>query len=249
MSTVMLFYKKVTALSRDIHGSLRLEPIHDYSFAADHHWMPVAGVEFVSAARRFPIVFIKDQGSYSPVLVTGLVNGENAFVDGKGAWRKDTYIPAFVRRYPFVLADVGAQQNGLTVCIDEAYSGWNKTSGEQLFTKEGKNSTYLEEMLRFVNGFYVEMKRTAEFCAEVSKLDLLVKRSLSVQTAQGTSYGLTDVYIIDEQKIAQLQNQQLHKLNRAGMLGWIYAHLISLENLTSMAENLEQSRQRPGTVQ
>lgn len=241
MSTVMLFYKQVSALSRNNHATLRLEAINDYFFAASHHWLPAAGVEFFSAARHFPVVFIKEKESYSPVLVTGLANDKNDFVEKNGAWRKDTYIPAFVRRYPFVLADVGAQENGLTVCIDEACVAWNKISGRKLFTKDGNNSPFLDEMLHFVNSFYVEMKRTAEFCAEISQLNLFVKRSLSVQTTQGKNYGLTDIYIIDEQQIAQLDTQALHKLNRAGMLGWIYAHLISLENLRGLAERHDQS--------
>ncbi len=243
MSAIMLFYKEVRALSRETHKDYHLKAVSDFSFASHNHWLPVAGVEFYKAARHYPIVFVKEQEKYNPVLVTGLEPGQNVFVDDQGKWQKDAYLPAFVRRYPFVLADVGAQDKTLTVCIDETYHGWSKKDGEPLFTKEGGNTPFLEEILGFTNNFLVEMKRTAALTEELAKLNLFANRSVKIQGADGNSFNINDVYIIDEEKMSQLDGQELHKLNRAGMLGWIFAHLMSLENLPQLFEQY-QSRKK-----
>jgi hypothetical protein len=65
----------------------------------------------------------------------------NSFVGDSGQWRSNTYVPAFIRRYPFVLAQ--SDNDEFKVCFDEAYAGWNEEEGRELFAESGENSPYL----------------------------------------------------------------------------------------------------------
>lgn len=230
----MLLYKQVAALSREAHMKHKLKPLEDFSFAAETHWMPVAGVEFYQAARSYPIVFVQENDEYRPILLMGLEAGSNEFINANKQWKRETYIPAFVRRYPFVLADTGAKNKELTVCLDPTYAGWNEKEGKELFKADGTNSPFLEEMLQFMNGFNVEMQRTAEFTKELDAMKLLIKRSADIRSPDGQTFQVQDIFMVDEEALNKLSGANLEKLNKAGMLGWIFAHLMSLANLPAL---------------
>lgn len=236
MSNVMLLYKQVIALSRDDHKNFKLKPVEGFEFAAETHWMPIAGAEFSHAARHYPIVFVGEGDNLRPILLMGLELGHNDYVGKGGAWKRESYLPAFVRRYPFVLADTGAKGKELTVCFDAAFPGWNETEGRELFTADGNNSGFLDEMLQFMNGFNAEMERTAAFVRELSRLNLLEKRSADIKSASGATFKVQDILVVEEQALAKLSGADLETLNKSGFLGWIFAHLMSLGNLTALLD-------------
>lgn len=186
------------------------------------------------AARHYPIVFVGEGENLRPILLMGLEIGHNDYVGKDGVWKRDTYLPAFVRRYPFVLADTGGKGKELTVCFDAAFPGWNEDEGRELFTADGKNSTFLDEMLQFMNGFNVEMERTAAFMRELGRLNLLEKRSADIRSAGGATFKVQDILVVDEGALSKLSGADLESLNKAGFLGWIFAHLMSLGNLNAL---------------
>lgn len=244
MTNIMLLYKEITALSRDHHRKWRLRSGDNYSYTAHTHWIPVSGVEFCRAALDYPIVFVKDNDKFAPIALLSLQPGHNDFIDGNGRWREHVYIPAFIRRYPFVVADTGAGNNELTVCIDPSCDRWNETDGQALFEADGKNTAYLDEMLRFMDSLRIELLRTAEFMDEIVQLDLLVQRTLNVQSVEGRRLQLQDIYMIDEEKMARLKAAELHRLNKRGTLAWVFAHLMSLANLPPLlSAGIPSSRQ------
>src|SRR3546814_5217323 len=59
--------------------------------------------EFVQAQRFLPIVFSAGANPV-PLGLMGLNEGINTFTDDEGKLRGPTYVPAYVRRYPFMLA-------------------------------------------------------------------------------------------------------------------------------------------------
>ncbi|UVE18468.1 SapC family protein [Pseudomonas sp. LS44] len=242
--TTMLLYKDIKALNRDEHKALRLKPVENCEFAAGAHLVPLAGLEFFQAARHYPIVFIGEGEQATPIALLGLQDGHNAFLDDGQKWLANTYVPAFVRRYPFVLAQDDAQN--LTVCIDAAYPGWNQEEGRELFTGEGGNSGYLEEMIQFLQNFTAEMQRTRELVTTLNDLQLLSPRSLQLAHGSGETFVLRDFLMIDEEKFAALSDEQVLALHRKGFLGWIYAHLMSLGNANQLFERfLSERRDQP----
>lgn len=239
MSTLLL-YREIKALNRDEHKSLKLKTTGDCRFAEATHIVPLAGLEFFQAARAYPIVFVGEGDTTSPIALLGLKEGQNSYLQKDGQWQANTYVPAFIRRYPFVLAQGEDEQ--FTVCFDEAYPGWNSKEGRELFTEAGENSDYLNEMIQFLQNFTAEMQRTRQFVATLIELDLLAPRTLKLAHASGESFMLRDFLAVDEEKFLQLAEDKVLSLHRQGFLGWIYAHLMSLGNANQLFEHYLESK-------
>ncbi|MDR0480740.1 MAG: SapC family protein [Gallionellaceae bacterium] len=236
----MIFYEKPVALNRERHRHLKLSSrlgrsgqSGQFGFARATNSVLMAASELNEASRDYPVVFVGNAGG--PYMLAGLVglhDNENLFVNADGHWKADAYIPAFVRRYPFVLADDG--QGQLTVCIDESFPGLNEDEGEALFDDEGKDSSLLQGALEFLKLFHAEMQRTGAFCARLAELDLLVAKTIRVER-NGKQEVLNGLYIVDEQKLRDLTDAQVLELYRNGYLSWVYAHLHSLGNADRLA--------------
>lgn len=243
MANSIFFYKNVEPLSKEIHVDLKLQPTKQYNFALKNHCVPLAGIEFFSASTKYPVIFLKEGESYIPVALTGLEEDKNLFIDATGKWEEDAYIPAFIRRYPFILAETGGEDQ-LTVCIDVDYEGWDKKKGEALFTKEGENTPFLENALSLLSSYNVDMKRTQEFVKVLAEKNLFESKNVTIQSPDGETFAVQNVYIVDEAKFMGLDGETLHTLNKQGMLGWVFAHLVSLNNFPALFERFRNVREK-----
>lgn len=237
MLTLMLLYKNATALSRETHSTLKLKAGQSFDFARQVHWVPLAGAEFYPASRDYPIVFIEDEQSkeVTPILLLGLEAGENDQIDASGQWRSGVYLPAFIRRYPFVLAETGTDpENELAVCFDDTSDCLGEKDGQPLFNSDGTNSVILDESIRFLSNFKGEMERTKHFSQELQKLGLLESRSVDIRSVDGVSWTVRDFLAVNEDTFSKLTGAQLAELHKQGYLGWIFAHLMSLSTLPAL---------------
>lgn len=229
----MLFYEKIVPLNRDQHRTLHLRPSESKArFSANTHYVPVAGTEFYQAARDYPLLFPKDGGN-GPIALLGMREGENLFLEEDGAWQEGVYIPAFIRRYPFILAR-GEESDSRTVCIDEDFSGFGESEGKALFDEEGEPSEYLSGVIDFLNRYATDMQVTGDFLQKLESLDLLIERNLRVTDSKGRNFHLNEFRIINEERLMQLDDATLGELHRKGWLGWIHAHLVSLGNVNQL---------------
>ncbi|EJF91516.1 SapC family protein [Bartonella tamiae] len=246
MSTVMLFYKNIVPLSREEHKELKFSQSKDSSFAQHTHWVPLSGEEFYRAALSYPIVFIGSENkdgkmSYTSVALLGLSNNKNDFIREDKSWEADQYIPAFVRRYPFVLAG-DADQEVLSVCIDKDSGMFNTVSGINLFNEDGTSSAFLDQRITFLNQFKSSMEQTSKFIDLLTKMDLLTKESVNIQNTTGQNAILNDFWIVDEEKFRKLKGYDLEKLHKKGALGWIFSHLMSINNLPLLLNRLVKNQ-------
>lgn len=235
----MLLYERIVPLNRDRHRHLRLSHSEgDAGFARGTHYVPLAGTEFYAACRDYPILFAGgEQGG--PIALLGLREGENLFVDEAGRWDDQRYVPAFVRRYPFVLAQ-GDDGEQFTVCFDEAHGGFNSESGEALFDQEGAHTPFLERVIEFLRRYRAEMLQTDRLVKRLEELELLVEQNLQVTTPGGSRFALQGFRVVDEQRLGQLADGKVGELLREGYLGWIHAHLVSLNNLARLAPRMAE---------
>lgn len=230
----LMFYENVTPLNREKHRKLRLKQGNgDSSFAAEASFVPLAAVEFAQASATYPILISGSVGDPAPVALLGLAPGSNLFVDDKGQWAAGSYVPAFVRRYPFVLAR-NSKEDDYTVCIDDKYSGFDEEAGDPLFGEDGKETGLLGDAIAFLQGFLKEMERTAAFTKRLEELELLIARDMQLTDAQGRSFLLKGFRIVDESKLAGLSDEVVLEFHRQGYWPWLYAHLFSLGNLTQL---------------
>jgi hypothetical protein len=141
MAKQLLIYEKVVPVSKERHANWSIKPSKDYSFARDINSLPLMAVEFPGAASEYTIVFVGGQAEDSevmPAIILGVSN-ENLFIDDAGNWQAK-YIPAFIRRYPFVFSSTESSER-FTLCIDEDYSGFNQEGrGERLFDADGEQT-------------------------------------------------------------------------------------------------------------
>ena len=229
--TTMMFYEKPVTLNRECHRSLRLDSVGQgrFSFAAGTNSLLLAATEIAEACKDYPVVFVGNpNGEYTLAALVGLRDRENLFVNDNGEWLRGRYLPAFVRRYPFVLADGGGSD--MTVCIDEKYAAFNEKQGDPLFDQDGKETAVLKMAIGFLQVFHNEMKRTKAFGARLAELDLLVPKIIRIER-DGKADVLNGLYVVDEQKLQALKDKQVTALFRDGMMPWIYAHLLSLRNI------------------
>ncbi len=234
-----MFYDKPVLLNRDVHRHKKVAASTSFAFARRAHSLFLAGVEFTESCKEYPIVFTKGaDGKLVPVAMLGFREGENLFVGQDGKWAA-SYVPAFVRRYPFVLAQLGsAQQMG--VCVDEAFSGLNDRAGEALFDDQGQNTPFLQNALDFLNRYQVEYAHTEAFCQRLERLGLLTEMNAKADLADGSSFLVNGLLVVDERKLLALAEADALELYKSGQLAWVYAHLVSLSNLNRLIDRMPQ---------
>ncbi|MEI7817500.1 MAG: SapC family protein [Desulfuromonadales bacterium] len=230
-----LFYKEPVAINADQHRDLTVSPSPTgYAFAAEAHTVMLTAVEFFEACREYPIIFSPaEDGTITPLALLGIQAGENLFVDAEGAW-KATYIPAYVRRYPFILADTGAAD--FPVCVDQTFDGLNIEGGQRLFTEEGEQTDYCRHIQAFIQDYQGQPVATAAFSAKLRELELFRPMDANIQLNDGTQFQLQGFLIVDENSLARLGDVAVLDLFRKGYLGLIYAHLASVKNLARLID-------------
>jgi hypothetical protein len=226
----VLFYSRPEPLSKEAHGDLGLKPTeHPYAFTATTHLVPLLVTEFAPAALCYPIIFVG--ADKTPVAVLGVNGNENLFVDAQGAYAPDCYLPAYVRRYPFVLAN-DEQAQRMVVCIDRN-APMITSKPESPFFVNGELSDYTKNAVEFCNTFESERQRTESFVKLLTELDLLETKKAfftppPVNGAAQEPQVIAEYLGVSEQKLNALPPEKFIELRDNGALAQIYAHLVSL---------------------
>jgi len=182
MTAQLLIYETVVHLSAARHRDCAVEIGGNYGFSRKTNSVPLMAVEFPFAASEYAIVFAGTKEQFMPAVILGVRESENLYLSQDSKWDAK-YIPAFVRRYPFVFSDSPDKQR-LLLCIDEAFSGFNREGrGQKLFGADGKPTPYVEEILKFLQEFQAGYARTQAFCEKVRELDLLEPMQAQVEMA------------------------------------------------------------------
>lgn len=235
-----VYYEKPVLLDRDKHRRRRVKPSQSFGFARKANSLYVAGVEFNEACKEYAIVFTRmGNGRTVPVIMLGLRSRENLFVDDQDHWT-GRYVPAFVRRYPFVLAELPGQSLG--VCIDEAYSGLSDKDGEALFDAEGKDTPFLRNALDFLTQYQREYLRTEAFCQRLEQLGLLQEMNARADLVDGRSFTVNSLLVVDEKKLLALPDAAALSLFRSGEMHLVSMHLVSLSNMQGLVEKVAQRK-------
>lgn len=236
-----VYYEKPVALDRDKHRGLKVRATASFAFAGKANSLYLAGVEFNEACKEFAIVFTRVAGGRTvPVAMLGLRSRENLFVDAQGGWDAG-YIPAFVRRYPFVLAELPGSAD-MAVCVDEAFAGLGTSEGEALFDAAGRDTPFLQNALDFLGRYQAEYRRTEAFCRRLEEAGLLVEMNARADLVDGRSFTVNGLLVVDEQKLLALPDATILALFRSGELHLISMHLLSLSNMQKLVDRMAARR-------
>jgi hypothetical protein len=232
----LIFYQKPTRLNTIAHGKLRFTPLANFEFASKVHAVPLIAVEFPIACRQYPIVIIGGpNGMLSAQAVLSLEQNRNSFLDEKGNWTA-TYVPAFIRRYPFVLAEIPGKADDFDVAFDEASGCFDKKKGEPLFDDAGTPTKFLQEQIDFLRLYHGESKRTQQFLEALKKEDLLMPYNVDiVRGGDQARFAIRSAMVINESKLQALTSEKASTYLKNGFLALMYAHLISLQSLLALA--------------
>ncbi|MFT4782317.1 MAG: hypothetical protein ACI9IV_000043 [Paracoccaceae bacterium] len=237
MAKQLMIYERAVPISSERHRDWSVQMGKSYSFAKGVNSVPLLAAEFLACAADYTIIFAGNDDAVFPSVILGMRDGENNHVDADGKWT-GTYVPAFLRRYPFVFSQ---SENGetFTLCIDEEFDGFNKDGrGERMFDADGERTQFLETMLSFVREYQSLFNRTTLFCRRLKEHDLLQAAQAQFNLPGGESASLAGFYTIDREKLKALPADVLAEMARTDELELCYAHLHSLANLTPMARRI-----------
>lgn len=236
----LLFYENPVALSKENHKNTKLNTQgNNFDFARNTNSVLLAGVEFTEAAKEYPIVFAQAGEATVPVALLGLRAVENLFVDADGSWQA-RYIPAFVRRYPFVLGETGKEGERM-VCIDESFAGFSETEGEALFEND-QPTPVLKQAMEFLEEYQRQYVRTEQFVKRLLDNDLLKSLNAQVDLEDGNQFGLSGLMVVDEAKLLLMSDDEALAFFKSGELAWVYCHLMSLGCMSTLLDRLSKLR-------
>ncbi|WP_161965802.1 SapC family protein [Steroidobacter cummioxidans] len=222
-----MFYKNPVPLEPARHGQAGLKSGADFRFAANTNAIPLTASEMPHAARTYPIVFSINAPTV-PFAVVGLRDNENLFVNAEGVWRDDSYIPAYVRRYPFIFSEVPEQQR-LVLCIDEAAANFEATSAQPLFV-DGKPTEGLQRALQFNETFQAHYMDTRSFGEWLDQNNMLEDRTARADIGGGQTFTLRGFKLLNTERARALEDAQVLELHKKGWLPLLHFHLQSLQN-------------------
>lgn len=222
-------YKGLEPIQRQKHGDMRFRRIDAIDEIKNTHAVPLTVDEFIMAQRNYPIIFSAGEMSV-PLALMALHEGTNTFFGEDGKPVEDNiYIPAYIRRYPFMLARLHPESDQLSLCVDPtAGAVGDFKDGAPLF--DGDNpAEETNEVLKFCEQFEQAAQRTQGFMEELSKNDLLMDGELTISTGEDSPPSVYRGFqMVDEEKFRALSGDKLRKMNQSGLLPLVFAHLMSL---------------------
>ena len=244
-----IFYGGLEPLSSSVHAGFRSKSADRAPFLVKQHAVPITVDEFVAVQRFYQIVFSVGENPV-PLALMGLNEGVNVFVDDEGKVIGETYLPAYVRRYPYMLARLSPEAQELSLCFDPT-SGLvgDFAEGESLFD-DGKPSETTNSILKFCEEFELSAQRTVAFMNDLKAGDMLMDGEVSIQPSGAEQpFVYRGFQMVNEEKLRELGGEQLEKMNKNGMLPLIYAHLFSMSLVREIfARQIQQGKgpQIPG---
>jgi SapC protein len=249
MSTQLLIYETAVPVSSGRHGKSSVE-VTDYNFTRNVNAVPLVAAEFPEACAEYAIVFAGEGDNLMPVVILGARQNENLYLTEDGGWQVK-YIPAFVRRYPFVFSSV-KDSNTYTLCVDEAFQGLNfRGRGRALFTDEGKPTPFVQSVLNFLQEYTAQATRTQAFCKKLVELKILQPMQAEFTLTTGEKTALKGFMAVDRKKLRELSGDALAEMVKTDELELLYLHLQSLRNFMAVKDRLvrnQGSKAANGTV-
>lgn len=228
-ASLPVFYQDLMPLNSRDHAGWKSKTTDKAPWLAGFHAVPLTVEEFPSAARNFPIIFSSGENPV-PLALLGLNEGVNVFVDDEGTLLENVYVPAYVRRYPFLLARLNPQSEELSLCFDPSSNLVGEfDEGNALFDGE-QPSEVTKGLLGFCEQFEQAGMKTQAFVEELTKHKLLMDGEVAIQQdGVEQPFIYRGFQMIDQEKLREVRGDVLRGWNQNGLLPLIYAHLFSLD--------------------
>ena len=245
-----ILYSQLEPLNSQAHGNLKVRGIESLPALAQVHAIPLTVDEFASAQRHYPIIFsVGDEPV--PLALMALNEGLNTFVDKDGKPLDSTvYMPAYLRRYPFLLARLSPDSDDLSLCFDPTANAIGEFEDGQALFDGDQPSDATKAILEFCEQFEQAGQRTQFFMAELKKSGLLMDGEVAIQPEGSEQpFVYRGFQMVDEEKFREARGDELRKMNQNGMLPLLYAHLFSLGQVRDLFSRQVQQGTGPAPAQ
>jgi hypothetical protein len=242
-------YNQLEPLNSTQHGGFKVRGLTSLPALATAHAIPLTIDEFSMAQRHYPIIFSVGQDPV-PLALMGLNEGVNTFVNEAGEpLDRAVYMPAYLRRYPFMLAKLRPDNDELSLCFDPTSGAVGDfEDGQPLFEGEGPSEA-TNAVLQFCEQFETAGQRTQLFMAELQRSSLLMDGEVAIQPEGATQpFVYRGFQMVDEEKLREMRGDELRKMNQNGMLALVFAHLFSLGQIRDVfARQVQQGKGPAGS--
>lgn len=234
-----LFYSDPQPLDGEKHKDYGLIENFGLGFTTGVNAVPINLVEMPQISHHYPIAFSPDD-SATPVAILGLRDNENLFLTDEGNWKTQGYIPAYIRRYPFIFSEIeGSDQ--LSLCVDMDSNVVTKDGGQPFFDKDGKPTELSKNALEFCKSYHAAAQQTIELSKALLEHDLLIERQAEINLYNSQKINFSGFRIVDEKKFGELDDSVFLEFRKKGWLPYLYAHLFSgaqWQNLTRLLNDI-----------
>ncbi|KFG89620.1 SapC-like protein [Sphingobium herbicidovorans NBRC 16415] len=232
-----VFYNDLLPLNSVDHAAYRSRTVETAPFLTKQHAVPLTVDEFVAAQRFVPIIFSAGDEAV-PLALMGLNEGVNTFLDDEGKLRGPAYVPAYVRRYPWMLAKLRPDSDELSLCFDPTSEAVGEFDEGQPLFEDSKPSELTQGVLKFCEDFEQAAARTGQFMKDLKELDLLMDGEVAIQVpGNDQPFVYRGFRMVNEEKLRDMRGDQLRKISQNGMLPLIHAHLFSLQLIREVFES------------
>lgn len=224
-----IFYSALEPLNSAAHAKYRIRGLNEVPEFGKAHAVPATVEEFALLQRHYPIVFSVGDNPV-PLALMGLNEGVNVFLDDNGKFTEQLYVPAYIRRYPFMLAQLGPNPQEMSLCFDPTSEAVGPDGDVVKLFEDGKPSEGTQSILKFCESFEEGAQRTGAFLKELQDLDLLMDGEVTIQPEGAAQPHIYRGFkMVNEEKLRELRGDQLRKMTQNGMMTLIMAHLFSLD--------------------
>ena len=232
-------YKNLVVLDKEQHKDLKINPMEDLFFAKQSAFIPVVASEVALVGAAFPVVFTADENPSLVSLVS--LGGDSLAIDAHGKWIT-SYVPSYLRKYPFSLASTKENPDQKVILIDDESPLFSKSKGKQLFKKDKEQSETLTHAINFLTSHENQAIITSNVAKAIADSGILEDREISVGEGDEKKVLVNGFRVVDTEKLHALSDDILADWVRKGIISFIDAHIKSLENIQALF-NIAHQRQ------
>ena len=237
------FFANVVALNSDEHKNLKISSEVNYAFSTESHAIPAVVVEVPLLAKEYPVVFAKgDKDEYILLAALGFEEKSNAYVSKDGDWLAE-YVPAHIRRYPFISLPTTEDPEKSVLCIDKDAPHFESGEGQELFDKKGKPSETTQTALSMNEEYEMSMAETNRFIKDIVEQDILE------ETTENSEFGNVTFYRINVDKFNELDEATIAQWKKDNYLTVIALLLQSQRNWREVEMRLRYKLDNEEVVQ
>jgi len=226
-----LFFEQPAAVDLSRHKTAGLKKATDLRFAAQTNSLPIHMLEFADVARSYPIVYSMEEVP-APLAVVGLEAG-NLFINEDGQWREGHHVPAYVRKYPFLLLKMEDAER-FALCVDEAADSFAPTKPDYPFYDAKGAPTEMARQALDLCGQYQKLHNmTLEFTKAVKEAGLFEVKEAKIAHSSGRILSLGGFQVISDERWLALPDAtylswrkkgwvDMVSLSRMSQLNWRY---------------------------